>query len=229
MSVAAGLAAVRDTIAAAAARADRDPAEVTLIAVSKRHPVSAIVAAAAAGQRVFGENFVQELVAKRADLEAAGVDVEMHHIGHLQRNKVKQVLGAAALIHAVDSPRLLREIDKRARAAGLVQPVLVEVNIAGEDSKGGVAPGDVDALVAQAGELAGVRVDGLMAMPPLVTDPEDNRRHFAAVRELRDRLAVADRLLPHLSMGTTADYAVAVEEGATLVRVGTAIFGPRPA
>jgi pyridoxal phosphate enzyme (YggS family) len=220
------IAAVEAEIARAARAAGRDPAEVGLVAVSKKHPVDRIRAALAAGARRFGENYAQELAAKASEITDPAV--EWHFIGHLQRNKVKLVVGTAALIHAVDSDRLLRAIDRRAGEAGIVQPLLIEVNVAGEASKSGIAPDRAAPLVDLAGELAAVRLDGLMTMPPWADRPDDNRRHFAALRELAGRLATGAQPLQTLSMGTTSDYACAVEEGATLVRVGTAIFGPRP-
>jgi pyridoxal phosphate enzyme (YggS family) len=214
--------AVRDEVDRIARAAGRDPAEVTVVAVAKLQPAEAIVAAAAAGVTDVAENYAQELVAKQAQV---GVPLRWHFIGKLQRNKARMVVGRVALIHAVDSLELAAEIGKRARAAGTVQPVLIAVNTGGEAQKSGIAPEGAAAFLDAVAALEGVRVDGLMTMPPLPENPEDSRPHFRALRELRDRLA---RPLPHLSMGTTGDYAVAIEEGATLVRVGTAIFGERP-
>jgi hypothetical protein len=221
--IAANLAAVRARIAAAAARAGRDAAAVRIVGVTKRHPDAAVERAWAAGLRDVGENFAQELLRKRDAIACAGA-LRWHFIGRLQTNKVKAIVGKVALIHAVDSERLAREIDRRAAEAGVVQDVLVAVNLAGEDSKSGVPPGDVEQLVALLAALPAARGVGLMAMPPLVENPDDNRAHFAALRALRDRLLPGGAL----SMGTTADFEVAVEEGATLVRVGTALFGERP-
>jgi hypothetical protein len=146
-----------------------------------------------------------------------------HFIGTLQTNKARAVVGEADLVHAVDSEKLAREIDKRAAAAGVVQVVLVAVNVAGEDTKSGVAPGELPALLAAIAALPAVQCRGLMTMPPLAGEPEDNRRHFAALRALRDACVPGGEL----SMGTTGDYEVAVEEGATLVRLGTVLFGAR--
>lgn len=212
---------VRDDVDAIARAAGRDPAEVTVVAVSKLQPAAAIVEAAAAGVTDVAENYAQELVAKQAEVT---VPLRWHFIGKLQRNKARMVVGRAALIHAVDSLELAAEIGKRAAAAGAVQPVLVAVNTGGEAQKSGVEPDAAAALLDAIAALTGVRVDGLMTMPPLPERPEDSRPHFRALRELRDRLAGP---LPHLSMGTTGDYGVAIEEGATLVRIGTAIFGER--
>ncbi len=223
--VGARLAAVRARVDAAAARVGRDPAAVAVVAVSKRHPAAAIDEAARAGQRLFGENYAQELADKRSQVTAP---VEWHFIGHLQRNKAKLVVGQVALIHGVDSARLLEAISARAEALGIAQPVLLEVNVGGEAQKSGASPDEAADLCARARQLPGVDLAGFMTMPPLADEPERSRQPFAALRALRDRLASGDQLLSHLSMGTTGDFEVAVEEGATLVRVGTAIFGPRP-
>jgi len=214
--------AVRARVDAACARAGRAPGEVTIVAVSKTHPASAVRDAAAAGARDFGENYAQELDAKRGELRE--VDVRWHFIGRLQRNKAKLVAGKVELVHAVDSIELARELGKR--AAPDVQAVLVAVNVAGEDTKGGVSVADAPALVRAVHELAGVRLDGLMTMPP----PGAGRRPFDELRALRDRLQ--DELgapLPVLSMGMSGDFEDAIAAGATHVRIGTAIFGERPA
>jgi pyridoxal phosphate enzyme (YggS family) len=217
---------VRARVAAAARRAGRDPAEVTIVAVSKRQPAALLDEAFAAGVRDVGESYAQELVAKQAETGAAAA-LSWHFIGHLQRNKARQVVGRVALIHAVDSEALAREIDKRARAAGIAQSVLIAVNIGGEAQKSGVSPEALPALLRATATLEAVRVRGLMTMPPLAHAPEDSRPHFRALRELRDRVASAGAPLAVLSMGTTGDFEIAVEEGATLVRIGTAVFGPR--
>lgn len=221
--VAANYAAVREQIDLAAARAGRDASEVRVVAVTKRQPDQATVVAHAAGLADVGENFAQELVRKRGAIDVAA-DLRWHFIGRLQTNKVKLLIGHTDLIHAVDNEKLVREIDRRAAALGVVQDFLIAVNVAGEDSKSGVAPDQLEAVVALAAELSSVRCTGLMTMPPLVDDPDGNRPHFAALRDLRDRSVPGGEL----SMGTTGDYPAAVAEGATLVRVGTALFGPRP-
>ncbi|MCB9560559.1 MAG: YggS family pyridoxal phosphate-dependent enzyme [Kofleriaceae bacterium] len=220
---------VRAEVDAAATAAGRAPADVTVVAVSKLHPAAAVGAAFDAGIRDVGENYAQELVGKVAELGAAVPGLRWHYIGKLQRNKARAVVGVAALIHAVDGVELAVEIDRRAAAAGVVQDLLVAVNTGGEASKSGVEPGGAAALIDAIAALAHVRVRGLMTMPPWPDDPEDSRPHFRGLRELRDRLARPALPLPELSMGTTGDYRVAIEEGATLVRVGTAIFGERPA
>jgi len=217
---------VQGRVAAACARAGRDPGEVTVVAVSKLHPAAAIDEAAAAGITDVGENYAQELAAKQAVVRAP---VRWHFIGRLQRNKAKLVAGKVALIHAVDSVDLATELDRRAGVAGVLQPVLVAVNIAGEDTKGGVTPDAAAALVAAMATLPHLRCEGLMTMPPPSDDPEEVRPCFRALRALRDRLATADRPLPVLSMGMSGDFEVAIAEGATHVRIGTAIFGERAA
>lgn len=224
MSIAARLDEVRGRIARAAERAGRAPGEVRLVAVSKAQPAAAIREAWEAGQRLFGENYVQELLAKQAELE--GLEgLAWHFIGHLQRNKVKNVVGRVAMV-AVDSERLVAEVSKRAAGRAQRVDVVLEVNLGGEATKSGCAPEAVGALLEAAQRAPGVRPVGLMVIPPYETDAEAARGSFRALRELRDRLGGAEAL-PELSMGMSHDFEVAVEEGATLVRVGTAIFGER--
>lgn len=226
MSIADNLAALRARIDAAANRAGRDPAEITLVAVSKTKPAEMVEEAAAAGQNVFGENYVQEALAKQLSVSAK---VEWHLVGSLQTNKAKQVVGRFALLHAVDSEKLARELDKRAAAQGVERvDALLEINLAGEESKAGIAPGEASALLGRLRDLARLRFRGLMAMPP-PEDGEANRPRFRALKELSHALS-KEGLLPEkpaLSMGTTGDFEAAIEEGATLVRIGTAIFGER--
>jgi pyridoxal phosphate enzyme (YggS family) len=214
-------------VAAAAERAGRDPDDVTIVAVTKKFLVNTIDQARAAGITDVGENYAQELAAKY-DVLPRAEELIWHFIGHLQRNKVKQVIGRADLIHTVDSERLAREIDKRAAAEDEIQPILIEVNLAGEESKSGIAVAEVEPLLEVIYGLEAIQCVGFMVMPPWPKTPEDNRSWFARLRELRDRLATDEHPLRELSMGTSGDFEVAVEEGATLVRVGTAIFGPRP-
>jgi pyridoxal phosphate enzyme (YggS family) len=219
-------AAVRARVDAACRRAGRDPAAITIVAVSKLHPAETVARAIAAGVGDLGENYAQELVAKQAAVGAlTTTPVRWHFIGRLQRNKAKLVAGKVALVHAVDSVELGAELGKRAVAAGAIQPVLIAQN-AGEATKGGVGEAEIAALLAGLAAVVGIRVDGLMTMPPPSDDPEASRPYFRALRELRDRLG---RPLPVLSMGMSGDFEVAIEEGATHVRVGTAIFGARPA
>ena len=222
--------AVQDKIAAAALAAGRDPASVTLCAATKVQTDSAIRAAIAAGIRVCGENRVQELTAHLAAGAYAGAEV--HFIGHLQTNKVKQVVGKVALIHSVDSEKLLRAIDGQAEKLDLVQDILLEVNVAREESKGGILPEQLPALAEAALSCPHVRLRGLMAIPPVAAVSGDNRKYFAQMRhflvdiigKMSDNYSVVDCL----SMGMSGDYEDAIAEGATLVRVGTALFGPRP-
>ena len=223
--------AVLDKIAAAARAVGRDPAEITLCAATKVQTDDTIRAAIAAGLRVCGENRVQELTAHLEADAYAGAE-EVHFIGHLQTNKVKQVVGRVDLIQSVDSERLLRAIDSQAARLGLVQDILLEVNIAGEESKGGCPPEALPALAALAVELPNVRLRGLMAIPPISALPGANRPHFAAMKELfvdiKDNMAHNQTEITCLSMGMSGDFEDAIAEGATLVRVGTALFGPRP-
>ncbi len=223
------VAAVRERIAAAAARAGRDPAGITLVAVSKAFPLEAIRAAAASGVTDIGENRVQEAVPKVA---AVGRGVRWHLVGHLQTNKAKTAIRHFDWIQTLDSLRLAEALHKAAEAAGReAVPVLVEVNLEGEASKTGLPEADLLPLLRSLAALPRVRVEGLMALPPFLEDPEAVRPHFARLRALAEK-ARAEGLphvrMAHLSMGMSHDFEVAVEEGATMVRVGTAIFGPRP-
>jgi pyridoxal phosphate enzyme (YggS family) len=228
VDIAKNLAEVRGKIAKAAERAGRDPDDVTLVTVTKTRSLGEIEAAIEAGARDLGENYVQEMEEKAGALPA---ELRWHAIGHLQTNKVRKIAGFVNLVHSVDSLRLAREIAKRAEAAGRQVGILLQVNLSGEESKSGIEEADqVAELARDMADLAHAPLAGLMTMPPWSEDPEDNRRYFRALRELRDRLvddAVPAEKLRHLSMGMTGDFEVAVEEGATLVRVGTAIFGPR--
>jgi pyridoxal phosphate enzyme (YggS family) len=226
--VAERLADVRGRIAAAATRAGRHPGDVRLIAVSKTFGAEHVRAARAAGQRLFGENKVQEGLSKSAAV--ADTSVEWHLIGHLQTNKAKKAAAGFAWIHAVDSVDLLRRLDEAAREAGTAPRLLVQVDLAGEATKHGVAPGELPTLFDAAAGCTAVRVAGLMLLPPFAENPEDVRPWFRRLREERQRLldsGVAAERLAELSMGMSHDFEVAVEEGATLVRVGSAIFGAR--
>jgi len=227
-TIARNLAEVRRRIAAAAARAGRDPAAVGLVAVTKDVPLDAVAAAVASGVTDIGENRYQEARSKIAAL--AGRPVRWHFIGHLQRNKVKYVVECFNIIHSLDSLELAVEIDRRAQAtsgAGRV-PVLVEVNVGGEATKFGVAPEGAVELVLRAAALPGLDVQGLMTIAPQAGDPEAARLHFRRLRLLAAAVPGAGGpVLRHLSMGMSDDFEVAVEEGATLVRVGRAVFGAR--
>jgi PLP dependent protein len=218
--------AIRAKVDQAARLAGRDPAGVGIVAVSKTKPAWMVRAALAAGATVFGENYVQEALAKEQEV---GPGPQWHLVGSLQTNKAKDVVGRFALLHAVDSEKLLRELDRRAGLAGVANvEVLLEVNLAGEATKAGVAPEEALPLLRQAASLPRIKVRGLMAMPPVADGPA-NRPHFARLRELSQTPPVRERLSPpvELSMGTSADFESAIAEGATLIRVGTAIFGPR--
>lgn len=224
------IANIRAGIAEAARAAGRDPADVTLLAATKTRTSGEIRAAIAAGITACGENRVQELT---AHLEAgAYAGAEVHFIGHLQTNKVKQVVGRVSLIHSVDSERLLRAVAAQADKLGLVQDILLEVNIAGEQSKGGVSPEELPQLAGLAAGCPHVRLRGLMAIPPVSTLPGANRRYFSEMRNLfvdiMKKMSDNQSVMDCLSMGMSADYEDAIAEGATLVRVGTALFGPRP-
>ena len=222
------LARVRERIADAAGRAGRKPEAVRLIAVSKTHPIDAIRAAADAGQRDFGENKVQEALQKIS--QSTDTRLRWHLIGHLQSNKAKKAAGAADVIHAIDSVDLLRRVDQAAAAAGRTVETLVQVDLALEDTKFGAPVDEVAGIFRAAAECSTARLVGLMLLPPLAENPEDARPWFARLRALRDELGAsgvpADRLR-ELSMGMSHDFEVAIAEGATMVRVGTAIFGER--
>jgi hypothetical protein len=222
------LAEVRARMAEAAGRSGRRPEDVRLIAVSKTHPIDAIRAAAEAGQLDFGENKVQEALQKVA--QSTDTRLRWHLIGHLQSNKAKKAAAAVGCIHAIDSVDLLRRVDQAAGAAGRTVDVLVQVDLALEDTKHGAPVDEVPGLVAAAGECRAASLVGLMLLPPLAENPEEARPWFARLRGLRDTLherGVAGPRFRELSMGMSHDFEVAIEEGATMVRVGTAIFGER--
>jgi pyridoxal phosphate enzyme (YggS family) len=218
---------VRGRIAGACARAGRDPSAVTLVAVSKTFRAERIADAAQSGLVDFGENYIQELREKKEAL--AGSDIRWHFIGHLQTNKVRFIAGWVHLIHSVDSVRLAAALSAAGEKLGRIIPVLIEVNTTGEESKFGVSPDQIVDFKREIGMLPSIRVDGLMTMGPLREDPEESRPAFRLLRTLRDRIREEGAEVPHLSMGMTNDFEVAVEEGATLLRIGTAIFGERSA
>lgn len=225
--IAAGLAEVRERVARAEQAAGRTAGSVRLIAVSKKMPADDVRAAMAAGQHLFGENYGQELRDKRAALAQDPTPPAWHFIGPLQSNKVKYVAGQVALVHTIDSLALLEAFEAR----GVAQDCLVQVNVAGESQKRGVPPAELPALLDRFATAAHVRCAGLMLIPPLTEDAAAARPHFAALRALREHEAARPRPnveLRELSMGMSGDFEVAVAEGATLVRVGTAIFGARP-
>lgn len=215
-AVRAGLARTRERIAGAAARAGRDPADVELVAATKYVALDEMGTLANAGITVVGENRAQDLQAK---VEAYGDRFTWDFIGHLQSRKVKVVAPLVRRIHSVSSDSVLAQLAKAGPSLGRELEVLIEVNVSGEEAKSGLAPDALDAYLERLAEIEGVRAVGLMTMPPRADTPEDSRRWFALLAELS-----ADRGLRHLSMGTTQDFEVAVEEGATLVRIGTSIF-----
>lgn len=222
------IAAIQAQIAAAATACGRSPEEITLIGVSKRKPAALIEAAIASGHRDFGENYIQEAMEK---IDAIGRDKAVwHFIGHLQSNKARFAVNYFDLIHTVDKLKLAREISKQAAKIDKTQDILIQINIAEEETKSGAEAGEVTDLVKEISALPHLRVKGLMCMPPFFDDPEEARPYFRQVKNISrdiDALALPRVEMAHLSMGMSNDFAVAVEEGATLVRVGTAIFGSR--
>ena len=225
-TIAENLEAVHAVIAEAARRAGRNAGDIELVAVSKTHPPEAVAEAIAAGQFLFGESRVQEARAKVPLLPARA---RWQFIGHLQRNKIRHALALGfELLHGVDSLEIARELDRIAGEAGAFPRVLLEINVAGESSKFGFSPAKLREQLEELLALGRLQIEGLMTIAPLAPDAEASRPHFAALRQLHDQLQTEFRVpLPRLSMGMSGDYAVAIEEGATLVRVGTAIFGTR--
>ena len=218
---------VEARITRACERSGRERSEVTLISVSKTKPVEMLQEAYDAGSRDFGENKPQEIREKYPQLPT---DIRWHMIGHLQRNKIKYIIDKVYMIHSVDSIRLAEAIDEEARKHGIVMPVLIEVNVAEEESKFGVHLDEVESLIRQISELSNIQVQGLMTIAPFTENAEDNRIYFRKLRNLY--VDIKDKNIDNvnmcnLSMGMTGDYEVAVEEGATMVRVGTGIFGAR--
>jgi PLP dependent protein len=224
--IAANLIEIRERIARAAERAGRAVDEVTLVAVSKRHPEAAIREAYAAGQRHFGENYAQELRDKAESL-ADFEGIRWHFIGHLQRNKAKYVVPPGAMVETVDTVSLAEALDQQAARCGRTIQCLVQVNVGEEEQKSGAATDDVELVLQAVEACAHLTLAGLMTIPPWDLDPEETRVHFKALKALQSACGGPGRL-PHLSMGMSHDFEEAVEEGATLVRVGTAIFGQRP-
>ncbi|HUZ76055.1 MAG TPA: YggS family pyridoxal phosphate-dependent enzyme [Chloroflexota bacterium] len=228
MSISENWSQVRTRVAAAAAAAGRPVDSVRIVAVSKTFPASSAQAAYDAGARVLGENRVQEALPK---IEALPGDAEWHLIGHLQTNKARLAIGRFSLIHSVDSVRLANELQRQAERQELVQPILLQVDVAGEDTKSGFAPAELTAAARDIARLERLHLEGLMTIGPPVDDPEDARWVFRRLRELRDGLRqdLPDAAWLELSMGMTHDFEAAIQEGATLVRVGRAIFGERTA
>lgn len=230
MSLEEKVAQVKANITAAAREVGRDPSEITLVAATKVQTSDTIRQAIAAGITICGENRVQEMTAHLDDDAYAGA--ALHFIGHLQTNKVKQVVGRVDLIESVGSEHLLDAIEAQAAKLDLVQDILLEINIGGEESKSGISPQELPALAEKAAACPHVRLRGLMAIPPVAEGPDGNRPFFAKMRQLfvdiRGKMSDNETTIDCLSMGMSGDYEDAVREGATLVRVGTALFGPRP-
>jgi pyridoxal phosphate enzyme (YggS family) len=227
MTIAINLKTVLDKMRTAALKAGRDPAMVRLVAVSKTRPAAVVNEALLCGQRLFGENYAQELALKARDVSEA---VEWHFIGHLQSNKVRQIAGLVTMIHSVDRLSLAEEIDRQWGKLGKVCDVLIEVNIAREETKSGTTAIALFDLVRQVSLLPHIRIRGLMTMPPFFDDPEGARPYFRELRRLAAEIAAENMPnvnITELSMGMSGDFETAIAEGATLVRVGTAIFGER--
>ena len=219
---------VLEKVEAAAKRAGREPGSVRLVTVSKTVPVERIREAVEAGARILGENRVQEALTKMETVDFSGLPApEWHLIGTLQKNKARHAVGVFSLIHSIDSIELAKDVDRQAEKRGIRQKVLVEVNIAGEATKHGMRPEDALAAAKEISLIPGIELQGLMCVPPFTDDPEDSRPHFVRLRELLADINRAGIPASELSMGMSHDYEVAIEEGATLVRVGTAIFGER--
>ena len=228
MTIAENLTKVRENIARAAREAGRDERDILLIGATKMNDAARVREAIAAGLTACGENRVQELLEKNA--AGAYEGAQLHFIGHLQRNKVKQIVGVAQLIHSVDSVELMSAISREAEKKGIVQDILLEINVAGEASKSGVAPENLPELLEKAGDFPGLRVRGLMAIPPICEKTEEIRPYFRAMKQLFVDIGAKkyDNVsMDFLSMGMSADFETAIEEGANIVRVGTGIFGAR--
>ena len=227
MTISSNLAKINQRIRAAAEKSGREPSSVRLVAVSKTRPAADVIEAFHAGQTVFGENYIQELTTKLAEVREP---VQWHVIGHLQSNKVKYIAGQVVLIHSVDRVNLAQEIDRQWGKLGKTCDVLIQVNISGEATKSGTTETGAIQLVRECALLPNIKVQGLMTMPPFFDDPEAARPFFAELRRLAEVIAaenIAGVNMTELSMGMSGDFEAAVQEGATLVRVGTAIFGER--
>ncbi len=226
---------VEKNVADACKRSGRDRSEVTLIAVSKTKPVEMMEEAMQCGIRTFGENKVQEIIKKQDVFQAEpdrypADEICWHLIGHLQRNKVRQIAGRVAMIHSVDSLRLAEQIQKEYERLGQIAEILIEVNVAREESKFGLLPEETEETIREIAKMPNIHVRGLMTIAPFVDDPEENRVHFQNLRKLLvdiNSKNIDNISMEELSMGMTGDYEVAIEEGATFVRVGTGIFGSR--
>lgn len=212
-------------ISYAALRTDRNPEEIKLIAVTKSQPIDKIIEAADLGLRIFGENRVQE--AKEKIERIKGFNIEWHMIGHLQTNKVREAVKLFTLIHSLDSEKLAIAIDKESRRINKIQRVLVQVKLSHEESKYGVEPEELERFLHICNEFENIKIEGLMTIPPYFKNPEDVRPYFRKLKQLRDKVFDRYPFIKQLSMGMSHDYEVAIEEGATMVRIGTALFGQR--
>ncbi len=222
------LAAIEERIRAAAIESGRDPDEIRLIAVSKTVPAERVREAVQAGAHTLGENYIQETREKVEALKET--PASWHFIGHLQTNKAKYVVRFADLIHSVDRIKLAAELDKQANKLGKIQPILIQVNVSGEATKSGTAPEDLRELLQEASQLPNISIQGFMTLPPFFDDPKRARPYFRRLAELRDEMAalnIENISVKELSMGMTGDFEAAIAEGATMVRIGTAIFGAR--
>jgi PLP dependent protein len=225
-SISESLLSLQKQIERACQQAHRSPDSVHLLAVSKKQTVNKITIAFQNGQKDFGENYVQEL----QHHQAAVPEARWHYIGQLQRNKVKHLIGTTCLIHSVDSLSLIQEINTRAQSQNIVQDILLQLKLVEENTKGGLGPNDLSTLWPTLNAASHIRLKGLMVLPPFHEDPEDTRKHFRHLREIRDEINNKTRykeLLLDLSMGMSHDFAIAIEEGATWIRIGTALFGDR--
>jgi pyridoxal phosphate enzyme (YggS family) len=218
---------IRAQIVAACARADRNPDEITLVGASKTVEAARLQPFLEAGLTDFGENYIQEGVAKAGFFREHDLNATWHFIGALQSNKAREAVANFDCIHSVDRLSLARELDKEARKIGKIQRVLLQVNIGDESSKAGSAPDALPRLLEQCGALRNIKVEGLMSLPPYQENPENSRAYHRTLRELRDSVASCSLPLASLSMGMSRDFKVAIEEGATIVRIGTALFGTR--
>jgi len=228
MDLESNLNSVRERIEEAAAKAGRDPSEIQLVAVTKRVEAERVIKALELGINAFGENYAQEFRDKFKVLsEQIDKEIKWHFIGQLQKNKVKYLVGKVELIHSLDSLSVAKEINKRAENLGIKIPVLIEVDTTGEESKGGVTPALLEGFLNEFSGLSSIEVQGLMTMPPYFDNVEMARPYFIRLRELRDDLLPSFPNMKQLSMGMSGDFEVAIEEGATIIRVGSAIFGER--
>lgn len=227
--IASNLRKVRDSIHGAALKSNRSPEDIRLVAVSKRFPLSVLEAACSAGQVIFGENYIQEAVQKK---QAMGDRIQLHFIGNLQSNKAKLAARNCAMIETIDRPKIASALSKHLDELDRYMDVLIQVNVGFDPNKSGIMPTETESLLIKLQEFPRLRSRGLMTMPPFTSDPEKTRHHFRTLRQLAEEMQsrglFGNSEKPELSMGMSHDYQIAIEEGATLIRIGTAIFGERP-